>query len=66
MTLKILLLHHSLLKNLKSPKIELLPYHMFLIGKYKNLCLFNYIYKYEVPSNKTIKELKEMVENCCV
>ncbi|MPM92711.1 4-hydroxyphenylacetate decarboxylase activating enzyme [bioreactor metagenome] len=53
-------------KNIKSPKIELLPYHMFGIDKYKNLGLEDYIYKYETPSDKTMKKLEEVVKNCGV
>ncbi len=53
-------------QNLKKPKIELLPYHMLGIDKYKNLGLDDYIYKYEVPSNEVMKELEDIVKSCDV
>jgi len=36
------------------------------VNKYKNLGLDNYIHKYEVPSDKTMKKLEEIVKNCGV
>lgn len=53
-------------ENLREPKIELLPYHMFGIDKYKSLGLDNYIYKFEVPNSNTMKELEDIVKNCGV
>ena len=51
-------------ENISNPKIELLPYHILGIDKYKYLGLENLIYKYEVPSNEHMSSLEKIIENC--
>ena len=46
--------------------MELLPYHMLGLDKYKALGLFDYVYKFEVPSKAKINGLEEIVKNCGV
>ena len=53
-------------ENIKAPKIELLPYHMFGIDKYKDLGLDDFIYRYEVPSKEIMENLEGVVKNCGV
>ena len=53
-------------ENISNPKIELLPYHILGIDKYKYLGLENLIYKYEVPSNEHMSSLEKIIENCGV
>ena len=53
-------------ENVKNPKMELLPYHMLGLDKYKALGLYDYIYKFEVPSKEKINDLEGVIENCGV
>ena len=53
-------------ENVKNPKMELLPYHMLGLDKYKDLGLYDYIYKFEVPSKEKINDLEGVIENCGV
>ncbi|WP_455543354.1 glycyl-radical enzyme activating protein [Intestinibacter sp.] len=53
-------------ENVGNPKIELLPYHMLGLDKYKALGLFDYIYKFKVPTKEKMTLLENAVKNCGV
>lgn len=53
-------------ENVKNPKMELLPYHMLGLNKYEDLRLYDYIYKFEVPTEQKMISLEEVVKNCGV
>lgn len=53
-------------KFIKKPKMELLPYHMFGIDKYKDLGLEDYIYRYQVPDKNLMNKLEDMIKRCGV